>query len=52
MTKEMKVINCSCNHPYQDKRYGIGKRVGNSTKKENTYRCTVCGKETQGRVES
>lgn len=44
----MAIVNCggsSCNSPYQDKKYGRGKRVANlkrvvSGSKE--YRCTVC----------
>ena len=36
---------CTCKHPYQDKKYGKGKRVFNLRKKEGTYRCTVCGAE-------
>ena len=43
----MKKINCTCSHDYQDKKYGKGKRIANkTTKNDNTYRCTVCGKDT------
>lgn len=31
-------------HPFQDKTYGIKKRVCNPTKEHNKYRCTVCSK--------
>ena len=34
---------CSCNHEYQDKKYGHKKRVHNKTAKDNECRCTVCG---------
>lgn len=37
-----KIILCKCENKYQDKLYGKGRRVHNSTKEENTYRCTVC----------
>ena len=43
-----KIKSCTCKHEWQDKTYGVGKRVMNSTTKETTtYRCTVCGKETK-----
>ena len=35
---------CACNNPYQDEAYGKGIRVANATGKENTVRCTSCGK--------
>lgn len=37
------IVNCACKHPYQDAKYGDGKRVatnGGGTKKT----CTVCGR--------
>jgi hypothetical protein len=37
------VRKCFCNHEFQDKRYGKGKRWFNKT--NNGYRCTVCGRE-------
>lgn len=38
-------ISCTCTHPYQDARYGSGKRVGNIVGKDaKTSRCTVCGR--------
>lgn len=44
------ILDCNCNHKYQDSKYGNGKRVFNqmggvgSTKSpERKYRCTVCG---------
>lgn len=45
MTKKIK---CTCKNDYQDKKYGKGKRVANSTGSGTNvkYRCTVCGKET------
>ena len=40
------IRKCTCEHAYQDKKYGKKKRVYNQTKKgEKTGRCTVCGKE-------
>ena len=40
------ILKCDCNHDYQDKKYGKDNRVMNPvTKKPDTYRCTVCGKE-------
>lgn len=43
----MKKIKCTCEHEYQDKKYGKGIRMANKTTKENPdyYRCTVCAKE-------
>ncbi len=40
-----KVLRCSCKHPYQDSAYGKEMRVFNPIKKNDLYRCTVCGKE-------
>ena len=38
------IKRCSCPHPYQDKRYGRGRRVHNSRgmKSGKGSRCTVC----------
>lgn len=36
---------CSCDSEYQDKKYGRKLRLFNKMKKENCWRCTVCGKE-------
>lgn len=38
------IKRCSCEHKWQDKRYGKGRRVKNKTAK-GTYRCTVCGSD-------
>jgi hypothetical protein len=42
----VKVLFCSCEHDYQDKKYGKGKRVHNwGTSKNNKlggWVCTVC----------
>jgi hypothetical protein len=49
-----KVLKCSCDHEYQDKRYGKQRRWHNPTMKQadkngpTTYRCTVCGTLNQG----
>lgn len=37
-----KIISCTCQSEYQDKRYGAGKRVANTTDNGDA-RCTVCG---------
>jgi len=39
------ILTCTCQHDFQDKRYGKGKRVHNPCKKGNAIRCTVCGNE-------
>lgn len=49
------VIKCTCKHEYQDKKYGVGRRLMNATlksKANNTivYRCTVCKTELNGKV--
>jgi hypothetical protein len=42
------VIRCDCRHPYQDRVYGAGRRLGNFTKsmkgERRQARCTVCSK--------
>ena len=40
MTTEL--IKCTCKSEFQDKTYGQGIRVGNTTS-SSQYRCTVCG---------
>ena len=42
------IKSCTCQHDYQDKKYGKGKRVHNKITKSDknlNWRCTVCGKE-------
>lgn len=46
-----KIISCTCQHEFQDKTYGKGKRVmnlqgknGKPTGATPKYRCTVCDK--------
>jgi hypothetical protein len=39
-----RIAPCSCEHAFQDARYGKGNRVMNPTKEKKTHRCTVCGK--------
>lgn len=37
---------CKCDHPYQDAKYGKGKRLHNRVDKSanpTKWRCTVCG---------
>ena len=38
-----KIKKCTCNHAYQDERYGKGMRLHNETGKDGEWRCTVCG---------
>lgn len=44
-----KVLPCTCIHPFQDERYGVGNRLHNYAKnhpnKTGGWRCSVCGKE-------
>jgi hypothetical protein len=41
-----KVMRCSCNHKFQDQKYGKDNRVFNRRAGEPPkYRCTVCSKE-------
>jgi len=41
------VLTCTCQHEYQDKKYGKGMRVHNKAAgnkgTEKKWRCTVCG---------
>ena len=42
----MKAMFCACKSPFQDKRYGTGKRIMNpypTTSGAVGYYCTVCG---------
>lgn len=39
-----KIIDCDCDHEYQDKKYGAKKRVGNWAPKAGGHRCSVCRK--------
>jgi len=41
---ETVIKTCDCRNPYQDKRYGINKRVFNVGKKQAA--CTGCGKKS------
>lgn len=41
------IVKCSCEHSYQDEKYGRGNRVANlrcGEKAKNEGICTVCGK--------
>ena len=51
MLKTTRNIACNCKHEFQDKLYGIGRRLANlvnksvkSASNNVDYRCTVCGK--------
>jgi len=39
-----KILKCSCDHKFQDEKYGKSKRVHNacSADKNIQWRCTVC----------
>lgn len=42
----MVLIVCDCHHPFQDERYGYGRRLHNDSRKDGNlkgWRCTVCG---------
>lgn len=45
------ILKCTCEHEYQDKKYGDKMRVmnmrGGNKLAQPTYRCTVCKKERQ-----
>lgn len=43
---DTKILPCVCFGPFQDDRYGTGKRVHNQTMKG--WRCTSCGREKDG----
>lgn len=47
--EDIKILQCVCEHDFQDKKYGKGMRVMNPAnqrgKMPGRYRCTVCGKE-------
>ena len=44
-----KVLPCSCKHPYQEQKYGKGRRLHNPLQftghegEREEYRCSVCG---------
>jgi len=44
-----RIMKCSCDHKFQDEKYGKGNRVCNQTMKDDkrTYRCTICEKESR-----
>jgi hypothetical protein len=39
------ILSCNCKHGYQDRTYGVGKRVCNVGKTGDKASCTVCGKD-------
>lgn len=41
----VKIIQCNCEHPDQDRRYGKRMRVHNLSPKKKAWRCTVCKSE-------
>lgn len=48
MAEGTKVLPCTCQSAYQDKRYGAGKRLHNAKEPKKTsteWRCTVCKAE-------
>lgn len=42
-SKNPRIMECVCDHSYQDNRYGKSQRVMNPF--ANGYRCTVCNRE-------
>ena len=44
--KELKIMikKCTCEHKYQDEKYGKGNRVHNELASGKGHRCTVCEK--------
>ena len=39
-----RIEKCTCDHGYQDEKYGKNNRVWNPCAKEDNFRCFVCGK--------
>lgn len=39
-----KRINCTCQHEYQDSKYGKGIRIANFAPKKNGFVCSVCSR--------
>ena len=39
-----RIMQCSCQHPFQDQRYGPSQRVHNHTTTPAGWRCTICSK--------
>ncbi|MFH1480768.1 MAG: hypothetical protein ABIG67_05845 [Pseudomonadota bacterium] len=52
MAEKTRVMQCRCEHEYQDRVYGKGMRLFNNAPAKgahpNRYRCTVCGQEREG----
>ena len=48
---DTRIIRCTCEHEYQDAKYGRWNRVHNKTESKDgpatEWRCTVCGKRTR-----
>ena len=38
-----KKLACKCHQPYQDGKYGPGRRLANKMKDPGKWRCTGCG---------
>jgi hypothetical protein len=52
-TRKPEVKSCVCSHDFQDRRYGVKRRLHVATKpsnpgSSNDWRCTVCGAEKNG----
>ena len=43
--RSTKKLKCGCYQPFQDSRYGLGRRLHNQMKAPNKLRCTGCGTE-------
>lgn len=46
-----KILECTCEHDYQDKKYGKKHRVHNYANKKEGWRCTVCNTVKSGKKE-
>lgn len=47
----IKIVECSCEHDFQDKKYGKKQRVHNYAEKKEGWRCTVCSSFKPGKIE-
>lgn len=43
---DKRVFKCTCAHPFQDQKYGVGLRYHTYATGKRVFTCTVCGKTT------
>jgi hypothetical protein len=50
MASRTAIKKCICKHEFQDATYGVGMRVYNKAgaNDRNKWRCTVCGRDSDG----